>query len=146
MKADAFKKLIKEAVREVLKEELISILSENAKTKSTPTGKEGRGTITKFEPYKPTVSKPVPTGDPIADLLNETKAEMSGDEYRTAYSGISDMVSAPGLGENMYRPTMMEESFARPEPGLDISQFDFVKNAAAVFNASQQKDKERFGG
>lgn len=146
MKADAFKKIIKEAVREVLREELISILSENAKTKSTPTRQVGKGTVTKFETYKPVVSKPVPTGDPIADLLNETKAEMVGGEYRTAYSGLSDMVSAPGLGENMYRPPMVEESFSRPEPGLDISQFDFVKNAAAVFKASQEKDKERFGG
>jgi hypothetical protein len=68
---------------------------------------------------------------------------MVGDEYRTAYSGVSDMVSAPGLAMN---PIMMEESFARPEPGLDISQFDFVKNAAAVFKASQEKDKQRFGG
>lgn len=145
MKADAFKKIIKEAVREVLREELISILSENVKTKSTPTKQVGKGTVTKFEPYKPTVGKPVPTGDPIADLLNETKAEMVTSEYRTAYSGVADMVSAPGLGEDAFRPAMVEENFARPEPGLDISQFDFVKNAAAVFSASQKKDKERFG-
>ena len=138
MKADAFKKLIKEAVREVLREELAGTLTE-APVKQAPK-------VTKFEPYKPTVSKPVSTGDPIMDLLNETKAEMVEGDYRTAYSGLSDMVSAPGLGENMYRPSMVEESFSRPEPGLDISQFDFVKNAAAVFKASQEKDKERFGG
>ena len=138
MKADAFKKLIKEAVREVLREELAGTLTE------APVKQASK--VTKFEPYKPTVSRPVPTGDPIADLLNETKAEMVGGEYKTAYTGLSDMISAPGLGQDIYKPAMVEESFSRPEPGLDISQFDFVKNAAAVFKASQEKDKERFGG
>ena len=136
MKADAFKKLIKEAVREVLREELADVLTE-APVKQVPKA-------TKYAPYVPPATKPrVSTGDPIMDLLNETKAQMVGEQYPTAFSGISDMVSAPGLGMN---PVMMEESFARPEPGLDISQFDFVKNAAAVFKASQEKDKQRFGG
>jgi hypothetical protein len=136
MKADAFKKLIKEAVREVLREELAEVLTE-APVRQAPK-------VTKYAPYVPPVTKPrVSTGDPIMDLLNETKAQMVGEQYPTAFSGISDMVSAPGLGMN---PVMMEESFARPEPGLDISQFDFVKNAAAVFKASQEKDKQRFGG
>jgi hypothetical protein len=136
MKLDVFKKLIKEAVREVLREELGDVLTEAPKRQVSK--------VTKYEPYTPPVQRTrISTGDPIADLLNETKAEMVGDDYRTAYSGISDMVSAPGLGMN---PVMMEESFARPEPGLDISQFDFVKNAAAVFKASQEKDKQRFGG
>jgi hypothetical protein len=58
---------------------------------------------------------------------------------------MSQFVQAPGLGEDNYRPVLMEENFSRPEPGLDISQFDFVKNAAAVFKASQEKDKQRFG-
>ena len=136
MKTEVFKRLIKEAVREVLREELADVLTETPKKQVSK--------VTKYEPYTPPVQRTrISTGDPIADLLNETKAEMVGDDYRTAYSGMSDMVSAPGLGMN---PVMMEESFARPEPGLDISQFDFVKNAAAVFKASQEKDKERFGG
>ncbi len=135
MKTEVFKKLIKEAVREVLREELGEVLTEAPKKQVSK--------VTKYEPYTPPQKARISTGDPIADLLNETKAEMVGDEYRTAYSGVSDMVSAPGLAMN---PIMMEESFARPEPGLDISQFDFVKNAAAVFKASQEKDKQRFGG
>jgi hypothetical protein len=135
MKTEVFKKLIKEAVREVLREELGDVLTEAPKKQVSK--------VTKYEPYTPPQKARISTGDPIADLLNETKAEMVGDEYRTAYSGVSDMVSAPGLAMN---PIMMEESFARPEPGLDISQFDFVKNAAAVFKASQEKDKQRFGG
>lgn len=135
MKTEVFKKLIKEAVREVLREELADVLTETPKKQVSK--------VTKYETYTPPVHKArISTGDPIADLLNETKAEMVGDEYRTAFAATSDMVSAPGLGMNAI---MMEDNFARPEPGLDISQFDFVKNAAAVFKASQEKDKQRFG-
>jgi hypothetical protein len=64
---------------------------------------------------------------------------MTQESYRDS-KAILIWFQAPGLGMNPI------ESFARPEPGLDISQFDFVKNAAAVFKASQEKDKERFGG
>jgi len=138
MKADAFKKLIKEAVREVLREELAGTLTE-APVKQT-------SKVTKFEPYKPTVSRPVSTGDPIMDLLEETKASMKQDPGVGYYQDMSQFVQAPGLGEDTFKPTMMEEGFSRSEPGLDLSQFDFVKNASAVFKASQQKDKERFGG
>jgi len=139
MKADAFKKLIKEAVREVLREELAEVLTE-APIRQAPK-------VTKYAPYAPPVTKPrVSTGDPIMDLLEETRAGMIGDPNTGHYQDMSQFVSAPGLGENSYNPVMMEENFARPEPGLDISQFDFVKNAAAVFKASQEKDKQRFGG
>jgi hypothetical protein len=136
MKADAFKKLIKEAVREVLREELADVLTETP-VKQTPK-------VTKYAPYTPPAHKPrVSTGDPIMDLLEETKAGMLRDPNAGYYPDMSQHVQAPGLGMN---PVMMEESFTRPEPGLDISQFDFVKNAAAVFNASVEKDKQRFGG
>jgi hypothetical protein len=139
MKADAFKRLIKEAVREVLREELAGTLNE-APAKQTPK-------VTKYEAYKPPVSKPrVSTGDPIMDLLEETKASMIGDPNAGHYQDMSQFVSAPGLGENEFRPVMMEESFTPSEPGLDITKFDFVNKAAAVFKASQEKDKQRFGG
>lgn len=139
MKADAFKRLIKEAVREVLREELAEVLTEAPRKQVTK--------VTKYEPYTPPVSKPrVSTGDPIADLLAETREGMLTDPNAGYYQDMSQFVQAPGLGENNFKPVMMEESFSRPEVGLDISQFDFVKNAAAVFNASVEKDKQRFGG
>jgi len=72
---------------------------------------------------------------------------------------VAPHVEAPGLGMQTYdepvqyaqqpqypQPVMMEESFSRPEPGLDISQFDFVAKAASVYKASVEKDKQRFGG
>jgi len=144
MKLDLLKKLIKEAVKEAVREELETILSEDVKTKSTPIGVGGKGTpstFTKYENYKPVVGKPVSTGDPLMDLLNETQASMMG-AANNSNVNMSSYVSAPGLGMNS---RMVEESYTGPEPGLDISQFDFVSKAASVYKASVEKDKARFG-
>jgi hypothetical protein len=132
MKVEVFKKLIKEAVREAVREELAAVLSEDNLPVKTQTQQ-----VTKYENYKPVVSKPVPTGDPIMDMLNETRASMTQEEYRDMSSMTSDMVN----------PSMNPfQSFnQRPEPGLDLSTLDFVKNAGAIYKASVAKDKERFG-
>ena len=135
MKLDLLKKLIKEAVKEAVREELQTILSEDIKpVQAQPS------TVTKYENYKPPVARPIPTGDPIADLMNETKYSMNQGDYRNLVSATSDMVQAPGLGMNpidQFRPG--------PEPGLDISQFDFMMRAGDVYKASVEKDKQRFG-
>jgi hypothetical protein len=135
MKLDLLKKLIKEAVSEAVREELAKILSEDVKPVQTLAG-----TVTKYENYKPVVARPVSTGDPIADLMNETKYSMTQGEYQSLVNATSDMVQAPGLGINPV------QGFRQgPEPGLDISQFDFMMRAGDVYKASVQKDKERFG-
>ena len=130
MKLDLLKKLIKEAVREAVREELAVILSEDVKpTSSTPTVQ----TVTKYAEHRPVVAR-------IMDLMNETKYSMTQGEYQNLVSATSDMVQAPGLGMNPI------EGFRQgPEPGLDISQFDFMMRAGDVYKASVQKDKERFG-
>ena len=136
MKLDVFKKLIKEAVKEAVREELEIILSEDVKSTSTaPTVHQ----VTKHENYKPPVTKPAKTGDPIMDILNETRASMTQESYRDLVSATSDMVQAPGLGMNPI------ESFqAGPAPGLDLSTLNFTKNAGAIYKASVEKDKARF--
>ena len=135
MKLDLLKKLIKEAVKEAVREELAIVLSEDTKPVKTQVQQ-----VTKYADYKPTVARPVPTGNPIADLMNETKYSMTQGEYQSMISATSDMVQAPGLGMNPI------ENFRQgPEPGLDISQFDFMMRAGDVYKASVQKDKERFG-
>lgn len=138
MKVELLKKLIKEAVREVVREELPTLLSENFnQTKITaPTVKQ----VTKYEPYKPTVTNPTPTGNPLMDLMNETRHSMTQGEYQNLVSATSDMVQAPGLGMNP-----INEFKAGPEPGLDITQFDFMMRAGDVYKASKEKDKQRFG-
>jgi hypothetical protein len=137
MKLDVFKKLIKEAVKEAVREELETILSEGVGTiPSTPVVKH----VTPQNTYKPPVTNPVRTGDPIMDILNETRASMTQESYRDLVSATSDMVQAPGLGMNPI------ESFqAGPAPGLDLSTLNFTKNAGAIFKASVEKDKARFG-
>jgi hypothetical protein len=132
MKLDVFKKLIKEAVREAVREELAVVLSEGVIPAKTQVQQ-----VTKYENYKPVVSRPVPTGDPIMDMLNETRASMTQEEYRDMASMTSDMVG----------PSMNPlQGFRQgPEPGLDLSTLDFVKNAGAIYKASVAKDKERFG-
>lgn len=135
MKLDLLKKLIKEAVKEAVREELETILSEDTKPLQAP-----KQVVTKYAEYKPTVAKPVNTGNPIMDLMNETKYSMTQGEYQNLVSATSDMVQAPGLGMNP-----IEQFRQGPEPGLDISQFDFMMRAGDVYKASIQKDKERFG-
>lgn len=144
MKLDLLKKLIKEAVKEAVREELETILSEDVKPKSTPVGVGGYGTpntVTKYAEHRPVVAKPVPTGDPIADLMNETKYSMTQGEYQNLVSATSDMVQAPGLGMQ----SAVDSFRPGPEPGLDISQFDFMMRAGDVYKASVAKDKQRFG-
>jgi hypothetical protein len=135
MKLDLLKKLIKEAVSEAVREELAKILSEDVKPVQTLAG-----TVTKYENYKPVVARPVTTGDPIADLMNETKYSMTQGEYQNLESATSDMVQAPGLGMNPVQGFRQGQ-----EPGLDITQFDFMMRAGDVYKASIQKDKEKFG-
>ena len=137
MKLDLLKKLIKEAVGEAVREELSKILSEDIKP-SQPV----KSTTVKYQNYKPVAAKPVSTGDPIMDLLNETRATMTSAPDSGYRPDMSSMVQAPGLG---MESVMMEDSFARPEVGIDLSQLDFVSKAASVYKASVEKDKQRFG-
>jgi hypothetical protein len=65
---------------------------------------------------------------------------MTQGDYQSMINATSDMVQAPGLGMNP-----IEQFRPGPEPGLDISQFDFVNKAASVYQASLDKDKQRFG-
>jgi hypothetical protein len=129
MKLDVFKKLIKEAVREVLQEELGS-------SPTPPVVAE----ITRYDNYRPAVAKTIRTGDPIMDILNETRASMTQESYRDLVNATSDMVQAPGLGMNP-----IEGFQTRPAPGLDLSTLSFAKNAGAIYKASVEKDKARFG-
>ena len=136
MKLDLLKKLIKEAVSEAVREELGKILSEDVKPTPAPIQ-----TVTKYAEHRPVVARPVTTGHPIMDLMNETKYSMTQGEYQNLVSATSDMVSAPGMGMQ----TGLEQFRPGPEPGLDISQFDFMMRAGDVYKASVQKDKERLG-
>lgn len=130
MKVDLLKRLIKEAVKEAVREELETILAEPVKKVN-----KAPATYTQYENYKPQIAKPVPTGDPIMDLLNETRGAMTQADYQGIVGGDSPMVDGGDYSQFQQGP----------EPGLDISQFDFIKKAGAIYNASKEKDKQRHG-
>lgn len=76
MKASQFKSLLKEVFREVLKEEL-PLLMEN---RDIPIINRNNIPDFKHTPKPPT--KQIPSGNPLIDLLNETKTGMTGDDWQ----------------------------------------------------------------
>jgi len=134
MKTEQFSKLIKKAVREAVREEMETILSETLK----PVAKAGSREQV-YRDYGPLTRSMEKTGDTIMDLLNETRREM-----QVTYSEQGKVLEHgedPGIG----RQSTVDYSLMN-EPGIDISKLSFVKNAAAIFNESVKKDKERLGG
>jgi hypothetical protein len=123
MKVSQLKTLIKEAVKEAIQEELGSM------QQPAPVQEVKVTTL-------PPPPAPIKTGNSLLDALNETKHTFTTDEYRTMVNANSSMVSAPGLGM---------QSPAGPQPGLDISQLDFTKNAGAIFKKSNELDKVKHG-
>ena len=137
MKLDQLRKIIREEVKAAVKEELQDMLNEAVRVASQPQIKTETKTVT--------VEKPKPTStDPIMEMLNQTKASMTSEEFKNVYSGTSDMVQKPNFASMMASNMGMTEQKG-PMPGLDISQFDFVKKAGAVYNKAVEKDKQKYG-
>ena len=141
MKLDQLRKIIREEVKAAVKEELQEVMNEAVRIASQPQIKE-----VVQQPSKPIqVKKPAPTSsDPIMEMLSQTKASMTSDEYRNIYTGTSDMVQKPNFASTMASSMGMTDSKG-PMPGLDISQLDFVKKAGQVYKKSVENDKQKFG-
>lgn len=142
MKASQFKELIKEAVREVLVEEL-------------------NKTSTQQPPMQEQFTKTAPksTGNPMLDALNETKSSMTAEDYSNLGGGTMGSSLAQSFNRNSFMPqgrtvkpvsddpqAVAQAVAQAPKQGLDLSQLGFVNKAAAIVNTSIKKDKERFGG
>ena len=139
MKLDQLRKIIREEVKAAVKEELQDMLNEAVRVASQPQIKK----VTQHSSIH--VEKPKPTStDPIMEMLSQTKANMTSEEYKNVYSGTSDLVQKPNFASMMASNMGMTEQRG-PQPGLDISQFDFVKKAGAVYKASVEKDKQKYG-
>lgn len=122
------------------------MLNEAVRVASTPV-QQSRQTAYENRIGTPTtdVAKPIKKSeDPIMEMLNQTRASMTSEEYKNAYTGTSDMVQKPNFASMMASNMGMTETKG-PMPGLDISQFDFVKKAGDVYKKSVQKDKEKYG-
>lgn len=121
MKASEFKQLIKEAVKEAIKEELLEITQQP--------------TAPVQEAAKPTA--PTKTGNAILDMLNETRASMTSEDYRNVIGANSSMAQS--------FPTGGARTATSVQAGLDLSQLSFVKNAGEILKVSNEKDKLRNG-
>jgi len=139
MKLDQLRKIIREEVKAAVKEELQEMLNEAVKVASQP--QQVPQTAVKTVAVEKQKSK---SDDPIMEMLEQTKASMTSDEYKNVYAGTSDMVKKPNFAAMMASGMGMTESKG-PMPGLDISQFDFVKKAGAVYKKAVEKDKEKYG-
>tara|TARA_E500000318_G_scaffold109969_1_gene124236 strand:- start:715 stop:1140 length:426 start_codon:yes stop_codon:yes gene_type:complete len=139
MKLDQLRKIIREEVKAAVKEELQDMLNEAVKAASTP----DKPTVQEFKTYEKPKTSPV-KGDPIMEMINQTKSSMTNEDYKTVFTGNSDMVQKPNFASMMASNMGMVDS-GRPAPGLDISQFDFVKKAGEVYKASVEKDKQKYG-
>ena len=136
MKVDQLKNIIKEAVREAVREEIKEILTEAVSSASKPE--------TVVEAPAPKVQKPKfeTKGDPIMEMLNMTQQSMTRDDFKNI---VGSQVQ-PGMNQMNFTSNSVPMSApAGPQPGIDITQLDFVKNAAAVYNKSIEKDKFRVG-
>jgi hypothetical protein len=141
MKLDQLRKVIREEVKAAVKEELQDMLNEAVRVASQPQVQQ----VTKQQSKPVEVQKPTPTStDPIMEMLNQTKASMTSAEYKSVYTGTSDMVQKPNFASMMASNMGMTEQKG-PMPGLDISQFDFVKKAGQVYKKSVEKDKQKYG-
>lgn len=142
MNIKELKRVIREEVKSAVKEELQDMLNEAVKVASQAETKEQDKPIKEnLQTSAPKNTNLYQTGDPIKDILQETRANMSGEEYKNVYTGTSQQVAKPNLAQT----TAGQMSMTGPEPGLDLSKLDFAKKAGAVYKKSLEKDKERKG-
>lgn len=139
MKLDQLRNIIREEVRSAVKEELQEVMNEAVKAASTPTP------IATTPVKTIQVKKQTPTStNPLMEMLEQTKASMTPEEYKNVYTGTSDMVQKPNFATSMANQMGMTRPTGN-NTGLDISQFDFVKKAGSVYNKSIEKDKQKHG-
>ena len=149
MKLNQLRTVIREEVRAAVKEELQDMLNEAVRVASIPQteGRQVYKPIAKESIYAPSkpihVEKQRPShNNPVMEMLEQTKASMAAGDYQDVFNGTADMVSKPNFASSMANQRGMTQGRGA-HPGLDISQFDFVKKAGAVYKASVEIDKKK---
>ena len=135
MKLNQLRKIIREEVKAAVKEELQDILNEAVKVASTPTNEAKSSNVAM---PKPSPTNPVATGKKsIDEMLEQTANNMTNEEYRNVFTGTSDMVTGmPNMASTVANQMNMNSS---NQPGLDISNLEFVNKAKAVLDLSNKK-------
>jgi len=113
-------------------------MNEAVKAASTPTPTAAPVKTIQVEEQTPTST------NPIMEMLEQTKASMSPEEYKNIYAGTSDMVQKPNFATSMANQMGMTHSNSKA-PGLDISKLDFIQKAGSVYSRSVEKDKQKHG-
>ena len=137
-KLEVLRKLIREEVRAAIKEELTPILKEIKSPTSTPITKSFTNSL-KEEVTRSKKIQSISTGDPIMDLLNETKQTMTGDEYKSIINADASMAQGfPAMMSNTTGATQVVESvdqmLANTRPASDVTQvqIDSVPDFSAL--------------
>jgi len=150
MNIATFRKLIREEVKNALREELPSLLTE-IREKPTAVAKPGRAFSDLFEGME-NKKQPVieSTGNPMLDLLNETRMSMTagGDEWKSIGDFSSNNI-------NGYRAEMMNAFGGAPavesvdqmvqtaRPATDVTQVQInaVPDFSKMMGALKEKGK-----
>jgi len=149
MKLDAFRKIIREEVRDVIKEELSLIMS----TPITET-KIVKKPVVEQKVNKPSFSEIVneevvqqkpptfePTGNPMLDILNETAAAGEWRSLNGGYNSSHAAGFAGGMpGGNVKVVESVDQMLANKQPVSDINQV--VIDAVPDFSGVMGKLKE----
>lgn len=131
MKLEQLRKIIREEVKAAVKEELQDVLTEAVKVASTPS-----------TPAKPVVKFNKPKAGTLDEMINMTKDSMTSNDYRTLVNANSSMVTGlPNTASTM--ATQMSMNSGGNQPGIDISNLDFVKKAKDVLVASEKLNKSK---
>ena len=137
-KLEVLRKLIREEVRAAIKEELTPILKEIKSPTSAPITKSFTNSL-KEEVTRSKKIQSISTGDPIMDLLNETKQTMTGDEYKSIINADASMAQGfPAMMSNPTGATQVVESvdqmLANTRPTSDVTQvqIDSVPDFSAL--------------
>jgi hypothetical protein len=144
MKLDQLRKIIREEVRSAVKDELQEMLNEAVKAASAPSTQEYKAVKQKDLKRTWSTGRMNPGTVPLEEMLNMTKEEMTGQDYRNVVNADSSMVKKPNFASNVATSMGLTES-SGPMPGIDISKLDFVGKAKAIYDKSIEKDKNRLG-
>jgi len=144
MKLDSLRKIIREEVRNAVQDELKDILKEAVKFASEP----NKGIYTKADTstrkwsVDPVVPKPnrspAPKNlSPLTEMLNMTQNTMTAEDANNIMGGAgASMGGQPSTASSV--AAGMGRSSGQ-EPGLDISNLDFVKKAKSVLDLANTK-------
>lgn len=151
MKVETFRKLIREEVKRALREELPSLLTEINETPKV-VAKPGRALSGLFEGMDQKLKQPVieSTGNPMLDLINETKMSMvaGGDDWKSignfdsnnVNSYRSEMMSAFGGAPAVESVDQMMAT-ARPSSDINQVQINAVPDFSKMMGALKEKGK-----